>query len=215
MELNYTPAAEGNAALATGIIGTGLGAMNLIGNLANGAGLFGMQAKQGGAIGCCSTNGFDHPVNRYELQEEMKYQKELMAKDMRIAELQSEKISDQKDIEVYKQLRSEIVALKNGIDSQIATINANLGAQAVQNQANKDSFQIMQERLDTASANLGGAIAREVATRKANDNLIITYTNSTFTPKVVMTTTFSDATVGSSSATQQTYNPLPCCDCND
>lgn len=35
MELDYTPSGEGNAALATGIIGTGLGAMNLLGNLGN------------------------------------------------------------------------------------------------------------------------------------------------------------------------------------
>lgn len=213
MELDYTPSAEGNAALATGIIGTGLGAMNLLGNLANGVGLFGMQNKNNSTGS--STDGHDHCIDRYELKQELNYQKELMAKDMQISELQAEKISDQKDIEVYKQLRAELGAVRDNLSGQISAINTQLNAQAVQNQATKDSFQILNERVDTRTADINGAIAREIATRKANDNLIVTYANSTFTPKVVMTTTYTGATVGSASSAQGTYNPLPCCDCND
>lgn len=208
MELNYASKGEANAALTTGIIGTALGALNSIGGL----GVLGTQAMKDGAGN--STNGYDHLVNRYEMQEEMAYQKELMSKDMQISELKAEKISDQKDVEVYRQIRSEMNAMRSQIDSQIGAINTNLNAQAVQNQANKDSFQILQERMDTNVANLNGAIDREVATRKANDNLIITYSNSTFTPKTVVTTSYSGGTISPASAAQQTYNPLPCCDCN-
>ena len=69
--------------------------------------------------------------------------------------------------------------------------------------------------MDNNTSTLSGAIEREVATRKANDNLIVTYANSTFTPKTVVTTSYSGGTMSPTSASQQTYNPLPCCDCND
>lgn len=208
MELDYTPSGEGNAALATGIIGTGLGAMNLLGNLGNFWGLNKATTTQ-------PTGENGEFITRNEMSTVLDYEKQLAEKNMEISNLNSEKISDQKDIEVYRQLRSEMTTMKTALDSQIATINSNLNAQAVQNQANKDSFQILQERMDNNVSTLDGAISREIATRKANDNLIVTYANSTFTPKVVMTTTFSGATVGSSSAAQDTYNPLPACDCNN
>lgn len=200
MELNYTPQSEGNAALATGIIGTGLGAMNLLGNLGN----FWNTEKSNVAGYHNGVSSCDHVVNRYELETQFAYQKELMAKDLKISELQSEKISDQKDIELYKQIKSELNALEARYDAQLGNVNNQLAAQAVQNQANSDTFRI-----------LDSAIQRETATRKANDRLIVNYANSTFVPKVVMTTTYTDATIGSSSGTQPTYDPLPACDCND
>ncbi len=210
MELNYASNGKANAALTTGIIGTGLGALGVLGGAGN-------------ALGNLAGIGVGHPclgqtaqqyVGKDEFRESLVYQKELMDKDMMISELRSEKISDQKDIEVYKQIKAEMNALEANYNAQFQAINAQLTNQAVQNQSTKDSFQILQERVDANNATLGGAIEREVATRKANDNLIVTYVNSTFTPKVVMETTFSDATVGSRSMDQTTYNPLPCCDCN-
>lgn len=211
MELNNNYASNGkaNAGVALGVVGTALGALNTFGNVGN----FAMGANAYNKCGR-STNGHDACVDRHELEMVMNYERQLMDKNLDISELQSEKISDQKDIEVYKQIKVEMNAMKAQLDSQIAAINGQLGAQAVQNQANKDSFQILQERMDTNVSTLSGAIDREVQTRKANDNLIVTYANTTFTPKTVVTTAYAGGTMSPSSSPQQTYNPLPSCDCN-
>ena len=50
-----------------------------------------------------------------------------------------------------------------------------------------------------------------VETRKANDNLIVTYTNATFYPNRIASLAV-DSTAGTTAA--HTYNPLPACDCN-
>lgn len=210
MELNYASKGVANAGLATGIVGTTLGALNSMGGL--GALAFGAGARPYGygyGYGYGNDNWNDHGITRYEFSNEIQYSRDMQAKDLLIAKLEAEKVSDERDIEVYKQLRGEIKELQTNIGAQIAMINQNLGAQAVINQANKDGFQIAQERLDVAKAELGGAIERERQTRKANDNLIVTYANATFYPKEV-----AAITVGSAHTPQPTYNPLPDCDCN-
>lgn len=203
MELDYTSRSEGNAALATGIIGTGLGAMNLLGNIGN-------FANQNRFNGDCGGRRHDFDINRREFDDAMNYERQLSDKNLVIASLEAEKISDRKDVEVYKQIKSEM----NLIEAQIAAINGQLSNQAVQNQANKDSFQLLQERMETHHSILGGAIEREVATRKANDNLIINYVNTTFDPKVVVSNTYEGGTLVPETRHQHTYNPLPACDCN-
>lgn len=223
MELDYASKSTGNAALTTGIIGTGLGAMNLLGNIGNFANT--CNTRMGMSYGGCNGGNYSYYnvgndcgeryVGRNEFKEALGYEKQLSDKNLIIAGLEAEKISDAKDVEVYKQIKSEMNALEAAQAMQIAEINKQLTNQAVQNQANKDSFQIMQERLDNNFTALGGAIEREVATRKANDNLIVNYVNSTFTPKTVVSTAYSGGTISPTSEQQQRYNPLPCCDCNE
>lgn len=116
----FTTKGVGNAGLSLGIIGTALSVMNGgLGNLFNGLG-----RNTGDMVPC--ENQF---VTRYEMGLENKIQD----KDSEIAILKSERYTDTKLIEVYKDLESRINALKDGqaaINTQQsvynATINANL-----------------------------------------------------------------------------------------
>ena len=57
MEMNYASKGVANAGLATGIIGTSLGALNALGGMGALTGVIGPR-------GTCSE---DHTINRYEL----------------------------------------------------------------------------------------------------------------------------------------------------
>lgn len=171
--MEYASKGVANAGLTTGIIGTALGALN--------GGLLNL-----GGIGTPAMNGVvcsdDRLVNRYELGQEQKIaelQTQIALRDANI-------YNDQKSLELYKY-----------IDAQIAGINAQLGAQAVQNQATKDSFQLIQERL-----------CCEEKARKCGDNTIVNYANATFYPKMV-----ADVTTGTTTTAQTLYNPLPVDNC--
>ena len=187
------------AGLATGIVGTTLGVLNGAGGLLNlGGGLMGNPAMM------TSDNQF---VNRYEMSNQMGCAKELMEKDLKIAELNTEVklrdsniYTDQKSLELYRY-----------IDSQLNAINSNLSAQAVQNQATKDSFQIVNERIGCVKHELEEKICCETKARKCADNTLVSYMNATFYPKMV-----ADVTTGTTTTAQTLYNPLPvdtCCDC--
>lgn len=171
--MEYASKGVATGGLTTGIIGTALGALNSLG-LLGGAGL---------ATGVGALAPEQMPVTRYELEQQQK-----------ISELQSQialrdanTYNDKKSLEMYRY-----------IDGQLNAIQTRLGEQAVHNQSTRDSFQIMQERLE-----------REVAERKCSDNTIVTYANATFYPKQV-----ADVTVGTTTTAQTTYNPLPVCNCN-
>lgn len=191
--MEYASKGVATGGLTTGIIGTALGALNSLGLLGGTAsGLLGGCATNpvvNGAI--CSDN---MPVSRYELQQEQK-----------IAELQSQialrdanTYNDQKTLELYRY-----------IDGQMNNIQTRLAEQAVQNQSTRDSFQILQERLDCTKNELCTAITAERQARKCADDTIVTYANATFYPKQV-----ADVTVGTTTTPQPTYNPLPVCNCN-
>ena len=136
-------------------------------------------AMYGTMYGGCSD---DRLVNRYEMSQEQKIselQTQIALRDANI-------YNDQKSLELYKY-----------IDGQIAAVNAQLGAQAVQNQATKDSFQLLQERL-----------CCEEKARKCADNAIVNYANATFYPKMA-----ADVTTGTIPTAQVLYNPLPVDNC--
>jgi hypothetical protein len=76
------------------------------------------------------------------------------------------------------------------------------------NQSTKDSFQLLQERMECCKNELCGAIGRERDERKCADNTIVTYTNATFYPKLV-----ADVTAGTTTTAQTVYNPLPVSNC--
>lgn len=206
MEINEKEHSSGvaKAGLTTGIIGTSLGALAGLGELtgwgrrsvpndamsmaapAVGAALAAMIGKNGG----CNE---DHTVNRYELAQQQK----IAELESKIALRDANTYGDQKMLEMYQY-----------IDGQLKQIRGELCDQKVVNQANKDSFQIVSERLSGVKSELECQIGRERDERKCSDNAIVTYTNATFYPKQV-----ADVTTGTGTTPQSTYNPLPCCDC--
>lgn len=205
MENHYASNAKGNAALATGIIGTAGVGLGLLGALGNGtANLFGgrnnppviVMGREGyPAGGTCSE---DHYVNRYELE----LQQQLAEKDSQIALRDANTYGDQKMLEMYKY-----------VDGQFKDIRSELCRQAVINQKTEDSFALAKQDLDCCCRRLEDKICDERRERKCADNTIITYTNATFYPKMV-----AAVTTGTATTAQTLYNPLPqdnnCC-CNN
>lgn len=179
----YATRGQGNAGVALGTVGTALGALNTLGG--------------GGALGGLFGGGC---ANYHQL-------KEIQDKDLEIARLNTEVklrdstiYTDNKNLELYKY-----------IDGRFREFEAAIAQQAVVNQANKDSVQIVQERLDCARRDLHDEITRECAARSCADNTIVNYVNATFYPKMV-----ADVTVGTTTTAQSVYNPLPistCCTC--
>lgn len=167
---NFASKNVGNAALTTGIIGTAGVGLGLINNL-----LGGMGAPRGG----CPEG---HPIDRYTLNLEQ----QLQDAKTQIALRDAAVYTDQKSLELYKD-----------INGRLRDIESVIAQQAVTNQANKDSFQILNER-----------ICGEEKARKCADNSIVNYVNATFYPKLV-----ADVTVGTTTTAQTLYNPLPvdCC----
>lgn len=166
----------------------------------------------------CACINEDHTVNRYEMNTQFGYTATIQQKDLELARKDSElalahakENTRQEIISVYEQVKKEMNEQNAQNMAQFAAINQQLGAQAVQNQANKDSFQIIQERMDNRYTELKCDITREQETRKANDNLLVTYVNSTFYPNQIAPLTV-DTTKAATPA--HTYNPLPACTCN-
>ena len=184
--MNYGTHENGkiNGALTTGIIGTSLGALNAIGGTGLLGGLLG-----GNNCGCSDNMG----VTRYELGQAQ----EIESLKSQIALRDANTFTDQKMLEMYRY-----------IDGKLGEINGVLGAQAVQNQATKDSFQLLQERLDCCKRDMSDALCREIGDRKCADNTLVNYMNATFYPKMV-----ADVTVGTTTTAQTVYNPLPVSTC--
>lgn len=203
--------AKGNAALATGIIGTagvGLGLLNGgLGNILGGLGgwntqrqtttdtaaIMAMSALAGRASADGCTCNEDHKVDRYEA-----------AQAARIAELETEvklrdanTYTDQKLLEVYKYFDGKIGSLENAD-----------AAQQVTNQRIADSFEAVHTDINCVKNELYGAIRNEAEKRCCGDNSIVTYANATFYPKLV-----ADITPGTGTTAQPTYNPIPKCGC--
>ncbi len=173
------------AGLTTGIIGSSLGVLNSLGN---GGGLLG--GLLGGGNCGCSENMM---VNRYELGQAQ----EIESLKSQIALRDANTFTDSKMLEMYRY-----------VDGKLGEINGVLGAQAVQNQATKDSFQLLQERLECCKRDMSDALCREIGDRKCADNTLVNYMNATFYPKMV-----ADVTVGTTTTAQTVYNPLPISTC--
>lgn len=112
---NYASRGLGGAALGTGVAGLSLGVLNAMGN----GGLLGGLFNGGCNSGC----GNGVAVNRYE----MGLEKESLAKDSKIALLESTIHTNDKILEVYTNLDGRL----RGIESQIcqqAVINAQVTA---------------------------------------------------------------------------------------
>lgn len=207
MELERRSSGVAKAGLATGITGTALGGLNtltLLGMGANALGGFGRNnqpvvvADNGGypVGGRCSE---DHYVNRYELE----LQQKIAEKDSQIALRDANTYNDQKSLEMYKY-----------VDGRFREFEQAFAAQAVNNQKTADDVMRVQSNLDCCCKELRDKICDEKRERKCNDNLIVTYANATFYPKLI-----ADITAGTTTTPQSTFNPIPqgndCCRCGN
>ena len=209
MDINKEYASKGvaGAGLGTGIAGLSLGVINSLGGLAGLGGMFNNRAsacgndmlsaavladfmRGRGAIPCGSDCD---PVT----QREMRLVQEIAAKDSQNALRDANTYGDQKALEMYKY-----------VDGRFRALEAQLSQQAVNNQATKDSFQLLQERLECCCEKQTAALECERRERKCADDTIVNYVNQTFYPKEVAT-----LTTGAPMTAQKTYNPLPVCDC--
>lgn len=220
MELERRSSGVAKAGLATGIVGSTLGALGVLGSGANVlGGLFGNNGCVSTAAnvipvavpmnngwgcndgwgygngrmagGCCSENML---VNRYELE----LQQKIAEKDSQIALRDANTYQDQKMLEMYKY-----------VDGKFNAVERQLCAQEVQNQATKDSFQLVRQESECCCQRLEDKICDEAKARRCGDNSIVTYANATFYPKQV-----ANVTTGSDTTAQTTYNPLPIDTCN-
>lgn len=210
MEMNHAYASKGvaGAGLGTGIAGLSLGVLNSLGGLGALGGLWGggrsaqndvltaaLTASMLQGRSCAAPCGNDcDPVT----QRELRLTQTIAEKDSQIALRDANTYNDQKSLEMYKY-----------IDGRFREVEAEIAAQKVQNQATKDSFQLLQERLDCCCQRLETSIKAEAKERRCNDNTLVNYMNQTFYAKEV-----ADVTVGTTMTAQRTYNPLPACSCD-
>lgn len=215
MEFERRSSGVAKGGLATGIVGTSLGALNSMALLGAGNGLFGNWFGRSGwnngwgvmpyaaVPQTVVVNSDDRPncnentlVNRYELnlvQENASLKSDIALRD-------ANTYNDQKTIELYKY-----------VDGRFQEFERELSRQAVINQKTEDSFILAQKDLQCCCDKLQIQIDREAYERRCEDNTIITYTNATFYPKSV-----ADVTVGTTTTPQATYNPLSCsCSCGN
>ena len=187
MIIDRKPSGTAKAGLTTGIIGTSLGALNLMGNA---GGILGGLVNNGcGArMGACVCSE-DHLVDRYTLAQEAK----IAELETQVALRDANTFTDQKFIELYKYF-----------DGELRGIRDTLAGQAVKNQQTADSFQLVTERMQCCCKSLEEKICAEASARKCSDNSIVNYVNATFYPKMV-----ADVTTGSTTTAQNLYNPLP------
>ena len=169
-----------------GGVGAGLSVLNALGGNGILGNLLGINGQR-----CCPEN---MPVTRYELGLEQSN----AAKDAEIALLKANTYQDQKSLELYKY-----------IDSELRDIRAVQAQQAVHNQRTEDRFVIARQHIAAVKAELSCQIEAERKARCCADNAIVNYANATFYPKMV-----ADVTVGTETTAQTLYNPLPNCGCN-
>lgn len=211
MDMNKEYASKGvaGAGLGTGIAGLSLGVINSLGGLAGLGGLFGGRSTavqndaltammtaglMRGGVGCGYCGSDCDPVTQRELTLTQK----LAEKDTQIALRDAVTYTDRQNLDMYKY-----------IDGKIQEIRVTLGEQAVQNQANKDSFVLLQQQMATDKAALQKEICCEKRERRCADDTIVNYVNATFYPKMT-----ADVTTGTETTAQKVYNPLPACSCD-
>lgn len=213
--MEFTKHASGVAkgGLTTGIIGTSLGALALLGTGANGLGnvlganrtsncatdAMAMAMMMNANYGCHHPHGSsccesDQFVTRYDAN-----------KDARIAELEtqvalrdSNTYTDQKALQMYQY-----------VDGRLRNIEAQLAQQAVVNQATSDKIQLVSQESQCCCDKLNIKIDQEAERRCCADNTLVNYVNSTFYPQQI-----ANITTGTTTTQETRYNPLPKCGCD-
>lgn len=194
MRLERESSGVAKAGLATGITGTALGTLGILGSGASALGNIFNPVRNVGCVPICNE---DHAVDRYALEKE----NEIAELKTQIALRDANTYTDGKLVDIVKENEKRF----RDIEEQICK-------QAIENQKTVDSFQIVNERLQCCCENLESKIKAECKERKCSDNLIVNYANATFYPKQV-----ADVKTGNETTSQVLYNPLPVqncgCDC--
>lgn len=128
----------------------------------------------------------DHFITRHEFGLE----KELAAKDSKIALLESTIFTDKKSLELYQY-----------IDGQLKEVREFICEQKVRNQGNGDAIRELAKDIDY-KVNL------EAERRKCADRSIVDYVNGTFAVKRT-----ANYETGTTTTPMETYNPLAKCEC--
>lgn len=223
--------------LATGIVGTSLGALALLGNGANAA----ARAVDNAGWGNGWNNGWNggwgwgpgfgygmvpqtvvvnsndegnnsrsgRSYDDCSCSENMLVNRYELGLQQQLAEKDSQIAL--RDANTYND--QKMLEMYKYIDGRFKDVERELAAQAVVNQKTADSFELVKQDVDCCCNRLETQICNEARERRCADNQIITYTNATFYAKRV-----ADVTVSTTDTTPQTtYNPLPqdngCC-CN-
>lgn len=131
--MEYASKGMAGAGLGLGIAGTALGILN------GGAGLLGMHTANTGN-GVCSENQY---VNRYE----MTLTQAISSKDGEIALLKSERYTDERLVEVYKDLNRQINAVNEKIQANRDEQNAVNCQQAVFNGTMTSTVGCLQQQI--------------------------------------------------------------------
>lgn len=139
--MEYASNGKGNLGVTLGAIGTGLGALNGTGLLS-------------GMMGNCNNNGYPRGYYApFVTRDELFMQNQISEKDAKIALLTAESNTEEKMIEVYKQVRSEIKELEDKVDKNRreqdgwnaaqAVANAQMSSAISKNKTDIDSIQLI------------------------------------------------------------------------
>lgn len=90
----------------------------------------------------------DHWVSRYEIESRHGYESELNAQRLKIANLEAERLSDHKDIEVYKQVQRDIEKAVDPLKHEIEYLKCKAAEQAVWNTAQQSALHGLRADVD-------------------------------------------------------------------
>ncbi len=94
------------------------------------------------------TYNADHWVSRYEIESRRNYESELNEQRLKIANLEAERLSDHKDIAVYKQVQKDIKEATEPLKSEIEHLKCKAAAQDVWNTAQQAAMHGMRNDID-------------------------------------------------------------------
>lgn len=224
--------------LTTGIIGTSLGALALLGNGANAVGRavdnatpwtgsWGWGPWNGGNWGwgnpwgavpqtvVVNSNDDVRRSGRYSGDEGCGCSENMLVNryELNLQQQLAEKDSQiaLRDANTYND--QKMLEMYKYFDGQLKDVRNELCSQAVINQKTEDSFALVKQDVDCCCTRLSEKICDEARERRCSDNQIINYTNAMFYPIQK-----ADLTTGTTSTPMTTFNPLPrdnnCC-CNN
>lgn len=94
------------------------------------------------------TYNADHFVTRYEIDRRHGYEREISEQRLKIANLEAERMSDHKDIEVYKQVQKDIKEATDPMKCEIEHLKCKMAEQAVWNTAQQAALHSIRGDVD-------------------------------------------------------------------
>ncbi len=140
--MEYASNAKANTGIALSSVGLGLGALNSIGGI--GSMLMGGCNNRGGWGGGW---GYAPFATQHDLDRSDAFNHELQGRDIVIASLNAEKVSNQHDIELYKQFRIDLNNALEPIRQDIRTLEKRAGEQDVYNAVNTTTVCCIKEQI--------------------------------------------------------------------